>query len=142
MKRINFYRKAEIWLISLICVILFAATLCVSLDKTLYAEYLFFGMIALGIMYFALYIRVSYLHDDLPPRVKNSITQKKEQENFNKAILYVKEEKFGHKSRFVRRFGEETYNEFVKLGIITSTTKEWNVTDFGFFYIKGMNLPD
>ena len=142
MKRIKFYRKAEIWLISLICVLLFVATLCVSWSKTLYAKYLFFGIIALGIVYFAMYIRVSYLYDNLSLKVKNSIARKKEQENFNKAVLYVKEEKFGRKSRFVRRFGEKTYNEFVKLGIITSTGNEWNVTDFGFFYIEGMKLPD
>lgn len=131
MKKLKFYEYLEICFVVLICFFALITVCCFVASKFEEAKYALWCTLGIGVLFFAAYIRESYLKDNLPKDVTDRLKHQKENENYEKALSYVVTEEAGHKSRFVRRFGEKIYNNFVENNVITSTKKEWRVTEIG-----------
>jgi hypothetical protein len=134
MKRLDLILKIEWILVIAMSVLFLSSVFCFAMNKSAEAVSLLKGIVVLAIFLFAAYIRASYLNDNLPKDVLDEKAKLAERKNYESALTYIVEEKFGHRSRFVRRFGDKTYEKFINHGLIvvtSSSKKEWKLTDKG-----------
>ena len=127
MKKIDFLQKAEFCVLCLVVFLILIATMFVSFHREDIASILLYTSLGFAVLGFALYIRKSYLLDKLPKEKVEELKTQKKNADIEQAKLYVAEEKFGHKSRFIRRFGDNAYQKLIDLGIIycSANGKKW-----------------
>ena len=127
MKKIDFLQKAEFCVLCLVVSLVLIATMFVSFHREDIASILLYTSIGFAVLGFALYIRKSYLLDKLPKEKVEELKTQKKNADVEQAKLYVAEEKFGYKSRFIRRFADNAYQKLIDLGIIycSANGKEW-----------------
>lgn len=124
MKKIRIIEKFEVVSIVLVAVCLLGYIISFVVNANELGCLFYIPAAILGVTCFALEIWKTYLYDNLSKEEKEEILQKQDEDLYQDALNYISSEKFGHITRFQRRYGEKVYEKLVAEGYILDYPKE------------------
>ena len=132
MKTLNFLKIAQLIVVAILFIFLLCIAFSIAYVECRGLYWLLGATLSVMIVYFYLELRLSYLVSNLSNEdlfaMKNTEYQNTQIEAFDYAVT----EDNGHRTRFVRRYGQSVYDLFIKKGIISDYPLEnkWQITNY------------